>query len=77
MMQSLMMQNTGLNTDLIASAVGYGGALQRSAQLAPGGVLVKAAKPGQELRIDMPTIGPDTIRRAAQVQQGLFLWVRG
>ncbi|MEP3346034.1 MAG: UDP-2,3-diacylglucosamine diphosphatase LpxI [Litoreibacter sp.] len=32
-----------------------------------GGVLVKAAKPGQELRIDMPTIGPDTILRAIQV----------
>lgn len=37
-------------------------------QVGAGGVLVKAAKPGQELRIDMPTIGPDTIRRAAQVQ---------
>ena len=68
MMQSLMVQNTGLNHDLIASAVGYGGALQRSAQLTPGGVLVKAAKPGQDLRIDMPTIGPDTLRRAAQVR---------
>ncbi|TDT77731.1 hypothetical protein BDE40_1028 [Litoreibacter halocynthiae] len=32
-----------------------------------GGVLIKAAKPGQELRIDMPTIGPDTILRAVQV----------
>ncbi len=68
MMQSLMVQNTGLNSDLVASALGYGGALQRSAQLPPGGVLVKAAKPGQELRIDMPTIGPDTLRRAAQVK---------
>ena len=29
------------------------------------GVLVKCPKPGQELRIDMPTIGPDTIKRAA------------
>ncbi len=29
------------------------------------GVLVKAPKPGQEERIDMPTIGPETIRRAA------------
>lgn len=32
-----------------------------------GGVMVKAAKPGQELRIDMPTIGPDTLLRAVQV----------
>lgn len=29
------------------------------------GVLAKASKPGQELRIDMPAIGPETIRRAA------------
>lgn len=31
-----------------------------------GGVLVKLPKPGQELRIDLPTIGPETVRRAAQ-----------
>lgn len=30
-----------------------------------GGVLVKRAKPGQDLRIDMPTIGPDTVTAAA------------
>lgn len=30
-----------------------------------GGVLVKAAKRGQDLRVDMPTIGPRTIIRAA------------
>lgn len=30
-----------------------------------GGVLVKIAKPGQERRVDLPTIGPDTITRAA------------
>jgi len=29
------------------------------------GILVKAPKPGQEERIDMPTIGPDTMRHAA------------
>lgn len=32
----------------------------------PGGVLVKLAKPGQERRADMPTIGPNTILFAAQ-----------
>ncbi|HVZ07787.1 LpxI family protein [Rhodopila sp.] len=32
----------------------------------PGGVLVKLAKPGQERRADLPTIGPDTIRQAAR-----------
>lgn len=29
-----------------------------------GGVLVKSAKPGQDLRVDLPTIGPDTVRGA-------------
>ena len=31
----------------------------------PRGVLAKACKPGQELRVDLPTIGPGTIRGAA------------
>lgn len=31
----------------------------------PGGVLVKLPKTGQETRVDMPTVGPETIRRAA------------
>jgi len=31
----------------------------------PRGVLAKASKPGQELRVDLPTVGPETIRRAA------------
>ncbi len=30
-----------------------------------GGVLVKLAKPGQDHRIDLPAIGPDTVRNAA------------
>lgn len=29
-----------------------------------GGVLVKCAKPGQELRVDLPTIGPETVEAA-------------
>jgi DUF1009 family protein len=31
-----------------------------------GGVLVKVAKPQQDRRIDLPTIGPATVRRAAE-----------
>ena len=31
----------------------------------PGGVLVKLAKANQEKRVDLPTIGPETVRRAA------------
>jgi UDP-2,3-diacylglucosamine hydrolase len=43
--------------------------LARCAGLArpgPGGVLVKLVKPGQERRADLPTIGSDTIRAAAE-----------
>ncbi len=31
---------------------------------ARAGVLVKCPKPGQEMRVDLPTIGPETVRRA-------------
>ena len=31
----------------------------------PRGVLLKRPKPGQELRVDLPTIGAETVRRAA------------
>ncbi len=30
----------------------------------PGGVLVKLAKPGQDRRLDLPTVGPETVRGA-------------
>lgn len=33
---------------------------------AAGGLLVKRPKPGQEMRVDMPTIGPETVSRVAQ-----------
>lgn len=32
----------------------------------PGGVLIKAAKRGQDLRVDLPAIGPRTLVRAAR-----------
>lgn len=38
------------------------GALRREG---PGGVLVKLPKPGQDLRLDMPTIGPATVGAVA------------
>ncbi|MEL6914998.1 MAG: UDP-2,3-diacylglucosamine diphosphatase LpxI [Pseudomonadota bacterium] len=38
----------------------------RDPGLPPGGLLFKAPKPGQELRVDMPTIGPGTVRNAAE-----------
>lgn len=55
----------------IEAAEGTDAMLARLAQLRAqgkggvGGVLVKAPKPGQELRVDLPTIGPRTIEAAA------------
>jgi DUF1009 family protein len=37
----------------------------RSTRRGAVGVMVKAPKPGQEQRVDLPTIGPDTVRQAA------------
>ena len=42
--------------------------LPREIRGAPGarkGVLAKMVKPGQELRVDLPTMGPETVRLAA------------
>jgi UDP-2,3-diacylglucosamine hydrolase len=52
----------------VEAAEGTDGLLRRCAGLrreGPGGVLVKAAKPGQEQRVDRPTIGPQTLVLAA------------
>ncbi len=48
----------------IEGAEGTDGMLARL-ESGTSGVLVKRPKPGQELRIDLPAIGPDTVRRAA------------
>lgn len=51
----------------IEGAEGTDRMLERVAVMAgrTGGVLVKRPKPGQELRVDMPAIGPRTIEKAA------------
>jgi DUF1009 family protein len=57
----------------VEAAEGTDAMLARCAELRKGGrrrglagVLVKAPKPGQEERVDLPTIGPDTVEMAAQ-----------
>jgi DUF1009 family protein len=57
----------------VEAAEGTDTMLARCAELRKGGrrrglagVLVKAPKPGQEERVDLPTIGPDTVEMAAQ-----------
>lgn len=37
----------------------------RPPRLPQGGLLYKAPKPGQDLRVDLPTIGPETVQNAA------------
>lgn len=51
----------------VEAAEGTDAMLERCAVLPEplrGGVLVKRPKPGQERRVDLPTIGPETIERA-------------
>jgi UDP-2,3-diacylglucosamine hydrolase len=55
----------------IEAAEGTDGMLQRCAELsddikggARAGILLKRPKPGQELRVDLPVIGPETIHKA-------------
>lgn len=51
----------------VEGAEGTDGLIERCAALqcsGPGGVLVKARKPGQERRVDLPTIGRETIEKA-------------
>ena len=43
----------------------------------PKGVLYKGPKPGQDRRIDLPTIGPDTVRQAAAAGLGGIVWEAG
>jgi DUF1009 family protein len=53
----------------VEAAEGTDAMLARCAGLArpgPGGVLVKLVKPGQDRRADLPTVGPETVRGAAE-----------
>ncbi|MFN4158184.1 MAG: LpxI family protein [Gemmobacter sp.] len=42
-----------------------------------GGLFWKAAKPGQDLRIDLPTLGPATVEGAARAGLGGIAWAAG
>jgi DUF1009 family protein len=53
-------------TDAMLARVGAGRRGAEATGEGRSGVLVKRPKPGQELRIDLPAIGPDTVRRAAE-----------
>lgn len=41
------------------------------------GVIYKAPKPGQDRRIDLPTVGPDTVQQAKQAGLAGIVWQAG
>jgi UDP-2,3-diacylglucosamine hydrolase len=41
------------------------------------GVYYKAPKPGQDLRVDLPTLGPDSVAAAARAGLGGIVWQAG
>lgn len=54
-----------------------GVAMMPAALRPPGGLLFKAAKPGQDRRIDLPTLGPATVARAAEAGLRGIAWGAG
>lgn len=63
-------------TDAMLGGVAALGALRPDAAKGRG-VLFKAPKPGQDLRIDLPAIGPDTVRSVAAAGLGGIAWAAG
>lgn len=49
----------------------------RAAQPETSGLLLKAPKPGQELRVDLPSIGPETVRRVGLAKLSGIAVARG
>ncbi|HSF63251.1 MAG TPA: UDP-2,3-diacylglucosamine diphosphatase LpxI, partial [Paracoccaceae bacterium] len=41
------------------------------------GLVYKAPKPGQDLRVDLPALGPESVRRAAAAGLGGIAWAAG
>lgn len=64
-------------TDAMLRAVGAIPAALRPDPARGRGLLYKAAKPGQDRRIDLPTLGPDTIRLVAAAGLGGVSWDAG
>lgn len=61
-------------TDAMLAQVAGMGALRAKGA---AGVFYKAPKPGQDLRIDLPTIGVDTVRNTAHAGLGGIAWQAG
>ncbi len=46
--------------------------IRRAGELVPGAVVVKCAKPGQDLRFDLPAVGPGTVAALAAAKARLL-----
>jgi len=49
----------------------------RAGSLEAGAVVVKASKPSQDLRFDLPTVGPHTVEAMARVGTALLVLEAG
>lgn len=56
---------------------GTDAAIRRAGAIAPGGCVVKVAKPSQDPRFDVPTIGPDTIAVLAEAKMAALAFEAG
>jgi DUF1009 family protein len=56
---------------------GTDAAIRRAGTLAPGGVVVKVARPSQDARFDVPTIGPQTLEALASARVGALAFEAG
>lgn len=64
-------------TDAMLDFVAATGAALRPDPKGARGVLYKAPKPGQERRMDLPALGPETVRRAAAAGLAGIAWEAG
>lgn len=56
---------------------GTDAAIRRAGAIAAGGCVVKVAKPSQDPRFDVPTIGPDTIAVLAEARMAVLAFEAG
>jgi DUF1009 family protein len=64
-------------TDAMLDFVALTGAALRPDPKGARGLLYKAPKPGQDRRVDLPAIGPQTIARAAAAGLAGIAWEAG
>lgn len=64
-------------TDVMLAQVARDAARLRPDPAGARGVLFKAPKPGQDWRVDLPAIGPDTVAGAAAAGLGGIAWQAG